>query len=100
VVIPTLVLAESYRGSARSQAIDSLLPRHRPAIITRDTDRTLARFVGAVLHAAGADSTDIVDAHLVAVVAEVGGGLILTADQSDLERLAASYRSTVNEPLR
>lgn len=41
-----------------------------------------------------------VDAHLVAVVAEAGGGLVLTADPSDLERLAASYRSTVIEPLR
>lgn len=73
VIVPTLVLAESYRGSARAQSIDSLLARHRPAISTRDTDRTLARFVGAVLHAAGAGSEDIVDAHVVAVAAESGG---------------------------
>ncbi|MBA2729794.1 MAG: VapC toxin family PIN domain ribonuclease [Euzebyaceae bacterium] len=100
VLVPTLVLAESYRGAARTQAIDSLLVRHRPAIETRDTDRTLARFVGAVLHAAEAGSADIVDAHVVAVTAEAGGGLVLTGDPSDLERLAAPYRSAVIEPLR
>lgn len=99
VIVPTLVLAESYRGFARAQAVDSLLARHRPAIATRDTDRALARFVGAVLHAAEAGSADIVDAHVVAVAAEAGGGLVLTGDPSDLERLAAPYRSTVIEPL-
>jgi predicted nucleic acid-binding protein len=74
VVVPTLVLAESYRGSARTRTADSLLARHRPAIVTRDSDRTLARFVGAVLHDAHAGSEDIVDAHVVAVAAEAGGG--------------------------
>ncbi|MDQ3452772.1 MAG: VapC toxin family PIN domain ribonuclease [Actinomycetota bacterium] len=100
VTVPPRVLAESYRGAAHTQAIDSLLARRRPAIVTRDTDRTLARFVGAVLHAAGAGSADIVDAHVVAVAAEAGGGLVLTGHPTDLERLAAPYRSTVIEPLR
>lgn len=99
VVVPTLVLAECYRGPARTQAVDALIARHRPAIATRDTDRPLARFVGAVLHAAEAGSSDIVDAHVVAVAAEAGGGLLLTGDPQDLERLAAPYRSTVVEPL-
>jgi predicted nucleic acid-binding protein len=100
VVVPTLVLAESYRGVARSKEIDALLSRHRPAIGTRDTDRTLARFVGAVLHAAEAGSADIVDAHVVAVTAEAGGGLVMTGDPADLERLAAPYRTTVIEAIR
>lgn len=99
VKVPTIVLAESYRGSARTQSVDSLLVRHRAAIGTRDTDRTLARFVGGVLHAAGAGSSQIVDAHVVAVCAEEGGGLILTGDPSDLVRLAAPYRTTMVEPL-
>lgn len=64
--------------------------------MTRDTDRALARFVGAVLHAAEAGSADIVDAHVVAA-AEAGGGLVLTGDPSGLERLAAPYRSTIVE---
>jgi predicted nucleic acid-binding protein len=99
VSTPTLVLAESYRGTARTHAIDSLLARHRPSIVTRDTDRTLARSVGAILYAAQAGSTDIVDAHVVAVAAEAGGGLVLTGDSSDLGRLAAPYRSVVIEQL-
>lgn len=100
VVVPTIVLAESYRGAARVHRIDSMLARYRQAIATRDTDRTLARFVGAILHAAGAGSEDIVDAHLVAITAETGGGLVLTGDADDVERLAAPYRTTIIEPLR
>jgi predicted nucleic acid-binding protein len=99
VVTPTLVLAESYRGRARTQVIDALLARHRPAITTRDTDRTLARLVGSVLHAGQASSVGIVDAHVVAIAAEAGGGLLLTGDAADLERLAVSYPGLVIEPL-
>jgi hypothetical protein len=59
----------------------------------RDTDRTLARLVGGVLSGAKQDSAQIVDAHVVAVAVERGGGVILTGDVADLERLAAPYRS-------
>jgi predicted nucleic acid-binding protein len=44
-----------------------------------------------VLAAARADSTDLADAHTVAVAVEAGGGVILTADEEDLHRLAAAY---------
>lgn len=100
VVVPTLVLAESYRGPQRTQAVDAMLARHRTAIATRDTDRILARFAGAVLQAAGASSADMVDAHVVAVSAERGGGVVLTGDPDDLTRLAAPYRTTIVEGLR
>ncbi len=99
VVVPTVVLAELYRGPNRSQQIDALLARRQYAIACRDTDRRLARFVGAVLQASGAGSEDIVDAHVVAVVAEAGGGLLLTGDLSDLSRLAAPYHRVIVEPL-
>lgn len=99
VVVPTLVLAELYRGTGRSALVDALLARHEQAIATRDTDRALARFVGAILHGAGAGSEDIVDAHVVAVTAEAGGGIVVTADADDLARLAAPYRSVLIEPL-
>jgi predicted nucleic acid-binding protein len=99
VVVPTLVLAELYRGTGRSQLVDALLARHEPAIETRDTDRPLARFVGAVLHTAGAGSEHMVDAHVVAAAAEAGGGVVLTADTDDLTKLAAPYRSVLVEPL-
>jgi predicted nucleic acid-binding protein len=99
VVVPTLVLAELYRGFGRSQLVDALLARHEEAIACRDTDRNLARFVGAVLHAAGVGSEYIVDAHVVAIAAEAGGGVLLTSDADDLRRLAAPYRSILVQPL-
>jgi predicted nucleic acid-binding protein len=99
VVVPTLVLAELYRGTGRSQLVDALLARHEHAIATRDTDRTLARFVGAILHGAGAGSEHIVDAHVIAIAAEAGGGVALTADTDDLTQLAAPYRSVLVEAI-
>jgi predicted nucleic acid-binding protein len=99
VVVPTVVLAELYRGTGRSQVVDALLARHERGIATRDTDRQLARFVGAILYATGAGSEHVVDAHVVAVAVEAGGGVVLTADRGDLSRLAAAYRSVVIEPL-
>jgi predicted nucleic acid-binding protein len=99
VIVPTLVLAELYRGFGRSQLIDALLARHEHAIGVRDTDRDLARFVGAVLHGADLGSAHIVDAHVVAAVVEAGGGIALTGDEADLSRLAAPYRSVLVQPL-
>lgn len=99
VVVPTLVLTELYRGAGRSRSIDSLLARHEGAIVCRDTDRALARFAGAVLHTAGAGSEDIVDAHVVAVAAMAGGGVLLTGDADDMTRLASPYRSILVQPL-
>ena len=69
------------------------------ALTGRDTDRPLARYVGAILHEAGAGSEDIVDAHVVAVAAEAGGGLLLTSDPADRERRSVPYRTIVIEPL-
>jgi hypothetical protein len=54
------------------------------------TDFDLARRVGSVLHAANSDSSDIVDAHSVAIAAMHGGGIVVTADPADIERLASS----------
>ncbi len=53
VVVPTLVLAELYRGRGRSGLLDSLLSREA-GIVVRDTDRVLARVVGALLDASRA----------------------------------------------
>lgn len=100
VTIPTVILAELYRGAGRSQLIDSLLAREEKALELRDTDRTLARLVGAVLVAAGAGSEDLADAHVIATAVESGGGVTLTGDVDDLERLAGAYRTIVVESLQ
>jgi len=99
VVVPAVVLAELYRTPGRSAALDAALVRAGPALLLRDTDRRLARLVGAVLRAAGADSAMIVDAHAVACAVEDGGGVVLTGDPSDLEALAAAYGSVTVVPL-
>lgn len=100
VAVATGTLAELYRGAGRNQALDSLLARESAdGLVLRDTDRGLARLIGALLTEADADSTLFADAHPVAVAVEAGGGVIQTADPEDLGRLAAPYRTIVIEPI-
>ena len=99
VTVPTVILAELYRGAGRNQMIDSLLSREVEALELRDTDRVLARLVGGVLAAAGVGSEDLADAHVVATAVEAGGGVVLTIDVDDLNRLAAPYRTIMVERL-
>lgn len=94
VIVPSVVLAESYRDRSRTQAFDSLLAR-TGALQLRDTDRWLARLVGGLLGASGLGTEDIVDAHVVAVALEAGGGVCLTADPYDLERISAGSPAVV-----
>jgi predicted nucleic acid-binding protein len=98
VVMPTVILAELYRGPRRSQLVDSCLSREI-GVRVRDTDRRLARVVGGVLAGAGAGSDHLADAHVVAVAVEIGGGLVLTVDESELRRLAAPYPNILIAPL-
>jgi hypothetical protein len=67
--------------------------------LLRDTDRSLARLIGAILAEARASSALFADAHPVAVAVEAGGGVVQSADPDDLTRLAAPYRTVVIEPL-
>lgn len=92
VVVPAVVLAELFRGSGLSASVDATMGREG-SILVRDTDRDFARLVGGVLSAAGAGSEDIIDAHCVAAAAEHGRGVVITTDESDLNRLTANYRS-------
>ncbi|KPM51248.1 VapC toxin family PIN domain ribonuclease [Frankia sp. CcI49] len=99
VVVPSAVLAELYRGAGRSAAVDALLARDAEALCLRDTDRSMARLVGAVLAQAGLGSRYLADAHAVAAAVEAGGGVILTGDASDLGRLADPYPTVTVESL-
>ncbi|MFL6262788.1 MAG: type II toxin-antitoxin system VapC family toxin [Thermoanaerobaculia bacterium] len=94
VVVPSVILAELYRGPRHNPVVDACLSRET-GILVRDTDRSLARIVGGVLAAAQAGSEHLADAHVIAVAVELGGGLALTADPEDLNRLAASYRNVM-----
>lgn len=90
VIVPAVILAELYRGPGRNQMVDSCLARETGLLI-RNTDRALARLVGGVLAGAGAGSADLADAHTVATAIETGGGVVLTSDPQDVNRLAAPY---------
>lgn len=100
VAIATGTLAELYRGAGRNQSLDALLAREAgDGLLLRNTDRSLARLIGALLAEAHAGSELFADAHSVAVAVEAGGGIVQTADPDDLSRLAAPYRTVVIEPL-
>lgn len=90
VVVPSVILAELYRGPRHNALVDACLSRET-GIQVRDTDRPLARLVGGVLAAARVGSEYLADAHVIAAAVELGGGLALTTDAEDLGRLAASY---------
>lgn len=94
VLVPAVVLAELYRGPRHNPMIDACLARET-GLMVRDTDRSLARLVGAVLANAGAGSEHLADGHVVAAAVEMGGGILLTCDSEDLKRLAAGYRNVV-----
>lgn len=94
IVVPCVILAELYRGPRHNAVVDACLSRET-GIQLRNTDRTLARLVGGVLAAAQAGSEHLADAHVIAVAVERGGGLALTVDVDDLNRLAASYRNVL-----
>ena len=90
VVVPAVILAELYRGPGLNQVVDACLAPES-FVMVRDTDRDFARFVGGVLAAAGAGAVDLADAHVVAATVERGGGVVLTADESDMRRLSSTY---------
>lgn len=98
VITPAVVLAELYRGPGQNQVVDACLGRE-VGIRIRETDRGFARYVGGVLSAARAGPQDVVDAHVVAVAVEAGGGVILTSDVDDLTRLGAAYRNVHIAPI-
>lgn len=99
VLLPSVVCAEACRGVARTRRVESALARHgggeggRSVVRLVPTDFWLARQVGAVLHGANAGSADLVDAHVVAICALAGGGMVISSDSGDIERLAQAVPS-------
>ncbi len=108
VLVPAVVCAEACRGQTRTRRVETALARHRPTrgqrppVAVVDTDFLLARQVGAVLHSAGAGSADLAGAHVVALCARRGGGLVITSDPEDIVRLASAVPAArvVTRPAR
>lgn len=97
VRIPSVILLEVYRGGGTDEAIDTELRRGYARVIT--TGARLARIAGHALARIGAGSELAVDALVVATAVRLGGGLILTHDPTDLERLAAAHPSIRIAPI-
>lgn len=99
VLVAAVVCAEVCRGAGRTRRVEAAIARHRgeargrPPVRLVDTDFALARQVGAILHGVDAASGDVVDAHVVAVCVARGGGLVITADDDDINRLAQAVPS-------
>jgi predicted nucleic acid-binding protein len=94
VSIPSLVVAETVRGSAKDAPVNRVI---RSVGEVTAADETTGRVAGALLGAATSDST--VDAVVVASAIDLGGGVILTGDPTDLEALACGHPEVVVQRL-
>jgi predicted nucleic acid-binding protein len=100
VLVPAVVCAEVCRGQSRTRAVESLLARHDSSKAQRsplrivDTTFDFARLVGTVLFASDTGNADLVDGHVIATCVTYGGGLVVTSDPDDMNRLAAPFIGT------
>jgi predicted nucleic acid-binding protein len=89
VRVPSAVLVELYRGGGADEPIDRELGRGYVRVVTAGP--RIARIAGHLLCQVGRGSDLAVDALVVATAIRLGGGLIVTHDPTDLERLAADH---------
>jgi predicted nucleic acid-binding protein len=94
--IPSIVLAEVYRGPAREAAINRLI-NGSAGVIT--TGQALAKGAARLLERDGLNSCHVVDACLVATAIALGGAVIATADPDDIRSLARDHQNVVVAPL-
>lgn len=90
VAIPSVVIAETVRGSAKDASVNRVI-KSVGEVTAADVDT--GRVAGGLLGAARSTST--VDALVVATAIELGGGVVLTGDPDDLEPLASGHPEVV-----
>jgi len=90
VSIPSVVVAETVRGSARDAPINRVI---KAIGKVSAADEQTGRVAGALLGTARSDST--VDAVVVTSAIALGGGVVLTGDPVDLEALASGHPEVV-----
>jgi predicted nucleic acid-binding protein len=94
MVIPSVVIAETVRGSTRDASVNRVIKAVGEVVVASEkTGRT----AGALLGAARSAST--VDALVIASAMEAGGGVVLTSDPGDLAPLADGHPEVVISPL-
>jgi predicted nucleic acid-binding protein len=86
-MVPAVVLAETVRGSGPRDAAVNRVLRDVEEILT--VDERCGRIAGGLLGLHRSDAT--IDALIVAATIALGGGLILTADEKDMNMLAAGH---------
>ena len=89
--VPSAVLVELYRSRGFDEAIDRVLGQGFARVVT--TGARVARIAGHLLANSGAGSEMAIDAMVVATAIRFGGGMVLTHDPQDLQRLAANHRN-------
>lgn len=96
VRIPTSVLTETYRGSARDAGVDRIAGRgNRVAPL----DHRTARLAGGLMGRDKLDSCHAVDAAVVATAIRLGGAVVLTGDAGDLRSLARDHPNVAIQAL-
>lgn len=91
-LVPAVVLTESLTGDHRRDHAANRLVSMCSVV---DVDEPLARAAAALRTTAARRSISAVDAVVVAVAVEAGGGVVLTSDPGDLGRLAVHSRTDV-----
>lgn len=95
VLVPSVVVTETVRGSARDASVNRVLAAVGEIV---PIDEPLARAAGSLLGSTRSDA-GAVDAIVVATARGLGGAVILTSDPNDLQRLARDLPSVVIHPL-
>jgi len=89
ILIPTVVIAETWRGSKKHPRIASVL---KAATAEPELSSTLAREVGALIAAAGC--VGIVDATVTALAAAHLPATVVTSDPNDIQQFASATGRT------
>lgn len=91
VLVPSVVVTETVRGSARDASVNRVLAAVGEIV---PIDEPLVRAAGSLLGSTRSDA-GAVDAIVVATAGGLGGAVILTSDPHDLQRLARDLPSVV-----
>jgi predicted nucleic acid-binding protein len=94
VSIPSIVLAETIRGSATDAPVNRVV---KAVGDVTPVDEAIGRLAGGLLSSTRSDSTN--DAVVAAAAVHAGGAVILTGDTDDLGALASGHAQVIIQAL-
>jgi predicted nucleic acid-binding protein len=97
VLVPAIVLAETLFGDSRDARANQVLKRLQVVPVSESVARVAAELkrLAAMTGVAGT-----VDALVVAISVAAGGGVVLTADVDDIDKLAGAVSDVRIRPVR